>query len=83
MAGMTEGDFDNVKACKYTVPTYWDIGKVFTRLIEDVSPDSHIDGVEKVYRSWMTDEISNYNSDLFYQSREYLKECFLAGEILF
>ena len=33
-AGMPEGDFDNVKKCRYTVPGYWDIGEVYERLIE-------------------------------------------------
>ena len=37
MCNVPQGDFDNVTTCKYTVPTYWDIGKVYTRLIQDVS----------------------------------------------
>ncbi len=48
--------------------------KVFARLIEDVSDEDRVEGLEKVYQSWLTDEISNYNSDLFYQPRDYLKE---------
>lgn len=82
MAAIPTGTYDNVKNCLYTVPGYWDIGKVFARLIEDVCPENHIEGVEEVYSSWLTDEISNYNSDLFYQNREYLKECYLAKAIL-
>ena len=26
---IVQGEFDNVAACKYTVPDYWDIGEVF------------------------------------------------------
>jgi hypothetical protein len=29
----------------------------------------------------MCDSLSNYNSDLFYQPRDYLRECYLGGEI--
>ena len=29
------GKFDNVSTCKYSVPDYWDIGDVFSRLVED------------------------------------------------
>ena len=29
------GRFDNVGSCKYNVPSYWNIGDVFTRLVED------------------------------------------------
>ncbi|MBQ6482974.1 MAG: hypothetical protein IJI45_17860 [Anaerolineaceae bacterium] len=83
MAGLSYGDYDNVRNCRYTVPGYWDIGKVFTRLIEDVSPDDTLGGLEKVYGSWISDAISNYNSDLYYQPRDYLKECFLSGKILY
>ena len=31
------GRFDNISTCKYSVPTHWDIGKVYKRLIIDVS----------------------------------------------
>lgn len=29
-----EGNFDNVKACGYAIPSHWDIGKVYKRLIK-------------------------------------------------
>ncbi len=32
-----EGVFDNVLNAKYSIPTHWDIGKVYKRLIIDVS----------------------------------------------
>ena len=35
-ARMTEGNYDNVKECRYIVPGYWDIGEVYERLIEDM-----------------------------------------------
>lgn len=28
-SGMKEGNFDNVKACGYAIPSHWDIGKVY------------------------------------------------------
>lgn len=68
---------DNVAACRYTVPDYWTIGEVYERLIEDVTgedeDDEHlIDHLMEVYTSWIDDAISNYNSDFYYQSRDYL-----------
>ena len=30
------GTYDNVAACRYTVPDYWTMGEVYERLIEDV-----------------------------------------------
>ena len=80
---LPEGDFDNVETCRYAVPSYWDIGAVYARLIEDVADGA--DPVAKlleVYASWMSDALSRFNSDLFYQPRAYLAECYRAGEIL-
>jgi len=76
------GDFDNVKACKYEVPDYWTIGEVYGRLIEDASADDIIKILAAVYNSWISDAISNYNSDFYYQSREYICECYQQGELV-
>lgn len=82
MAGMEMGGYDNVAACRYEVPDYWTIGEVFQRLIEDVTEGDVVDTIMAVYGSWMADAISDYNSDLFYQPRDYLRECYLANEVL-
>ena len=77
------GCYDNVEKAKYEVPGYWDIGRVFERLIEDVEGDKdRIDGIKNVYSSWLAEEILNFNSDLYYQPREYLAECYRTGEII-
>lgn len=36
-AGIKKGSFDNVGDCRYTIPTYWEIGKVYKRLIKQVA----------------------------------------------
>lgn len=78
------GSFDNVSKCRYNVPDYWTIGEVYERLIEDISDDNPhniIDSIMEVYLSWINDKLSNYNTDLFYQSREYIRECYREGKI--
>lgn len=30
---IAQGSYDNVSACLYSIPSYWDIGKVYKRLI--------------------------------------------------
>ena len=51
--------------------------------IEDVLGDADpIDKFVEVYTSWMSDALSRFNSDLFYQPRGYIAECYRAGEIL-
>ena len=79
-----EGTFDNVAACRYHVPDYWTIGEVYERLVEDISGDSEehmIERLMEVYTSWIDDAISNYNTDFYYQSREYICVCYREGRV--
>lgn len=79
-----QGDFDNISACRYTVPDYWTIGEVYERLIEDVCGEDETQVVRRlieVYTSWIDDAISNYNTDFYYQSREYIFTCYQEGTI--
>lgn len=81
---ISAGSFDNVASCRYTVPDYWTIGEVYERLIEDISGDDEehiIDRLIEVYTSWIDATISNYNTDFYYQSREYICLCYREGKI--
>ena len=82
MCKIPVGDFDNVKVCKYEAPDYWTIGEVYERLLEDISGDDIIEMLVAVYNSWISDAISNFNSDFYYQSREYIYECYQQGQII-
>lgn len=76
--------FDNVAKCRYEVPDYWIIGEVYERLIEDLEEKTTKDVVDlimEVYSSWIDSVISNYNTDFYYQPREYICECYLEGEV--
>lgn len=80
---ISDGNYDNLSNCKYAIPDYWDIGEVFARLIEDCyDAENVIDGIKRVYESWIADRILNFNSDLYYQSREYLAVCYKEGTLL-
>ena len=78
------GNYDVISRCKYLIPDYWDIGEVFERLIEDVTENEAdvFEGINNVYNSWLTPEILNFNTDLYYQPRDYIAECYKAGRIL-
>lgn len=78
-----QGNCDVISKCKYTIPDYWDIGEVFERLIEDNYAEKDVLlGINEVYTSWIADKIVNFNSDLYYQSREYLSACYREGKVL-
>jgi hypothetical protein len=78
------GNFDNVAACRYTVPDYWTMGEVYERLIEDVAGDdleNIVSYLVQIYSSWIDAELSNYNTDFYYQSRDYIYVCYKEGRI--
>ena len=80
---MTKGKFDNEVECKYQIPDYWTIGEVYERLIEDSYSDEKIlQGIWEVYHSWIDDKLSDYNTDFYYQPRDYIAAWYKKGEIL-
>ena len=84
MCNIPVGTYNNVEKARYEVPDYWTIGEVYERLIEDVSEDNTeaiVDSLIAVYNSWISDAISNYNTDFYYQSREYICQCYTEGKI--
>ncbi len=77
------GSFDNINQSQYEIPSYWRIGKIFQRLIEDCYDGIDIFvAIREVYNSWFAEEIFDFNTDLYYQPRDYLAECYKAGKIL-
>ncbi len=80
---LSRGDYDNVAQARYSVPDVWTMGKVYARLIEDISnEESILQTLIQVYSSWMDEALSDYNSSLYYQPRDYLAECFRQGGVI-
>ena len=79
------GIFDNVAKAKYSIPTHWDIGKVYKRLIININKKENkplIDVLSEVYNSWLSRKIEDFNSSVYYESPEYLYQSYLMGENL-
>jgi len=69
------GVFDNVANAKFAIPTHWDIGKVYKRLIIDIAKKENrplIDILYEVYNSWLSRKIEDFNSSVYYESPVYL-----------
>ena len=80
---ITMGIFDNEKECRYSIPDYWSIGEVYERLVEDAySDDEIVKGIWEVYHSWINEYISNYNTDFYYQPRDYIAACYKENKVL-
>ena len=84
-AGIEEGTFDNVAACRYAIPSYWDIGKVYKRLVKMVADREETDRISaliNVYNSFISPKIDDYNSSVYYENPEYIYECYKENEML-
>lgn len=80
-----EGRFDNVEEGKYSIPSHWDIGKVYKRLIVDICNEQDkepIDTLIEVYNSWLSRKIEDLNSSLYYENPDYLYQSYIRGEAL-
>ena len=84
-ANILSGEFDNVADCGYAIPSYWDIGKVYKRLIKMVAEDKKIeiiDALIEVYTSFISTKIDDYNSSVYYENPAYIFECYKEKQML-
>ena len=77
------GNFDTITDCKYSVPSYLDIGKLYSILIEDcATPGNEIQELMKIFSSFISDEISDFSTDLYYQNPDYIEWSYREGKLL-
>ena len=61
-ADIKKGEFDNVGECKYSIPSHWDIGKI--------------------YNSFISEKIDDYNSSVYYENPSYIFESYCENKML-
>jgi hypothetical protein len=69
----------------YSVPSHWDIGKVYKRLIIDIARHEQIDFISaliKAYNSPISGKIENFNSSFYYENPNYIFACYCEGKVL-
>lgn len=84
-ANIEAGSFDNVGDCMYIIPSHWDIGKVYKRLIKMAAEKENADVVDvlfEVYNSFISKKIDDYNSSMYYENPSYLLACYEEKEVL-
>ena len=84
-ANIVSGEYDNVADCGYAVPSQWDIGKVYKRLIKMVAEDEkieYVDALIEVYNSFISSKIDDYNSSVYYENPNYIFECYKEKKML-
>lgn len=83
-SGITEGNFNNVGTARYAIPSHWDIGKVYKRLVLGAAGEKQMDIVDAlidVYNSFVCEKIDNYNSSFYYDNPQNILNAYLTGEI--
>lgn len=81
---LKEGSFDVVDVNKELVdiiPTETQMGKVYCRLILQTLDDDedYIQGMLRVYNSWIAEEIDDYNTGVYYEPSYILKRAYYAN----
>ena len=79
-----EGVFDNVAAARYAVPSHWDIGKVYKRLvlaIADREGTTDVEAILRAYCSPVSALIDDYNGSFYYDSPEAIYDAYATGEL--
>ena len=79
-----KGNYDNISECRYEEPTVTSIGRVYQTLISEVVYlyQNVVEAIKKVYSSFICDEISNYNSSVYYSNPDYIRRSYEAGKLL-
>lgn len=83
-ANIMTGNFDNISTVKYAVPSYWDIGKVYKRLVLGIAKEKNIDVVDALiaaYNSFVSEKIQNFNSSFYYDAPQNILNAYLYGVI--
>lgn len=78
------GTFDNVKECEnegYIVPNFWDIGKIYMRLILRLgNVESKL--IKDVYNSYIAECIDDYTLGFYFSNPDCIFESYKSGEML-
>ena len=77
------GDFDPAANSPYLIPSYTDIGNLYATMIEDSSETYDMAReIMDIFSSFISDLISNFKSDLYYQNPDFLECSYKAGYLL-
>ncbi len=77
------GTYDTITNCKYPIPGFQDIGRLYAYLIETVKQDDDVlKSLMAVFRSFISNEISDFKTGIYYENLSYLSEAYRAGHLL-
>lgn len=79
-----QDNYDVIAETENRIPTYWEIGRVYQRLIKMVNSNTneYINTTIEVLSSWIIEKIDNYDSSMYYENPDYIYNCYKEGYIL-
>lgn len=77
-----QGVYDTVTSCKYSVPSVTSIGRVYQQLVLSLDAMDVVTAVREVFSSFISDEISDFNSSVYYSNPSYLLCSYKSGYLL-
>lgn len=83
-ADIPTGNFDNVSVARYSIPSHWDMGKVYKRFILGIANEekiSPLDALPIAYHSFVSDLIQDYNSSFYYEAPQNILNAYLYNEV--
>lgn len=76
---ITDGEFDTITGSKYRIPGYL---KLYSIIINDCAEEGkEVDELNSICSSFISDAISDFRTDLYYQNLDSL-ECSYRGGVL-
>lgn len=77
------GNFDTISNCEYSVPSVTAIGRVYQQLVvTTAAKNKEAQAIIDVFSSFISDEISNFNSSVYYSNPDYLRCSYKEGALL-
>lgn len=77
------GSFDTISDCHYSIPSYTAIGKLYSDLIQDTMADKDVStSLIAMFRSFLSDEISDFQTGVYFENSSYLTQSYFAGYLL-
>lgn len=83
-AGLKNGNFDNIAEAKYAVPSHWDLGKVYKRLVLGIACEKELDVIDALfaaYNSFVSEKIEDFNSSFYYDAPQNILNAYLYNVI--
>ncbi len=78
-----QGEFDTITGCQYSIPSETAIGRLYSIIIEDCAEKGdEINEIMRVFSSFISDKISDFKTDVYYQNPSYLECSYRAGYLL-